>query len=103
MPTDYARIKDPNRREHFAYILIGPRGKILYIGSTMNLRRRLREHRSSAWGSYSRVKAFGPYNHDTARALERRLIETHQPVHNTEWTKREQRGVAIFRQRSWSA
>lgn len=96
MPTDFERIKDPARREHYVYTLLGPRGRIIYIGCSMNLTLRLKEHRRNAlWGHlWTRVKARGPYNYQTARRLEREAIEAAQPPFNIEWTKGHRRGVA---------
>jgi predicted GIY-YIG superfamily endonuclease len=100
MPTDFARIKDPARREHYVYRLLTKRGRTLYIGCTMNLPRRLRDHRNH--GTYGdlwvRAKAYGPYPYHVARAMERRLIEAEQLAYNREWTPRFRRGFALSKQ-----
>lgn len=96
--ADYARIKDPARREHYVYRLLTKRGKTLYIGCSMNLKLRLSEHRRHGGYGHAihRVKCYGPYSYDAARALERRLIEAEEPPFNTEWTRRHVRGVAGY-------
>ena len=97
MPADFARITDPSRREHFVYRLYGKRGRLLYIGCSMNLERRLREHRRSFGERLApRVKATGPYNYETARRIERAAIEAAQPPFNREWTEGHRRGISPF-------
>jgi hypothetical protein len=97
--ADYARIQDPDRREHYVYRLLNKRDQVIYIGCSMNLPLRLREHRlNGRFGHlWVRVSASGPYNYQTGRAKERAEITDLEPEFNTEWTKRHQRGVAIFR------
>lgn len=98
MPANYADIKDPANRKHYVYRLLTKSGRTIYIGCSMNLKVRLREHRQHVvYGdSIARVKCYGPYNYEAARALERQLIEAEEPLFNTEWTRREMRGVASF-------
>jgi len=94
MPADYARIHDPNLTEHFVYRLYGRQGRLLYIGCSMNLELRLKEHRRWLGSKIARVEVEGPFNYQDGRRYERELIETDPGVHNIEWTDRYQRGVA---------
>lgn len=101
--ADYARIKDPARTEHYVYRLYGKRGRPLYIGCSMNLKVRLREHRYN--GNFGhlieRVETEGPYNYDDARRIERAAIETEKPKFNREWTPRFRRGYRTDKQPDW--
>jgi excinuclease UvrABC nuclease subunit len=96
MPADYERIRDPGRAEHYVYRLLGPRGKVLYVGCSMNLELRLKDHgRNRQW--WAKVSTEGPFDYFTARRRERELIEELQPPRNIEWTKRHRRGVPFYR------
>ena len=84
---------------HIVYRLLGKRGRLLYVGSTMDLPRRLGEHRQNARlrDLIGRVETVGPYDPVTARRVERAVIEATDPPFNTEWTPRERRGVSLAR------
>lgn len=80
-------------RPHFVYRIYGRRGRLLYIGCSMDLPRRLAEHHRSGLGRLMhRVETEGPFDFTTARAIERAAIEATTPPFNTEWTSRYQRG-----------
>lgn len=93
-------MKDPARREHFVYFAYDRAGSLLYVGCTMQPDLRLKGHGASnaPWLEYViRYRAFGPYNYDTARRIERNSINEHTPPFNTDtavWvTWRKQRGA----------
>lgn len=75
---------DPARREHFVYRAYDSTGHLLYVGCTMDLKRRRGEHRSWSkwWPLAVRFRLSGPYNYTTGRALEREAIKTEHPLWN---------------------
>lgn len=81
---DFARIHDPACRRHFVYRAFDAESRLLYVGCTMNLDRRRKEHRSdSPWFVHAtRFRIAGPYNYQTARRIERETIATEQPLYN---------------------
>jgi predicted GIY-YIG superfamily endonuclease len=82
---------------HFVYRLLGKRGRVVYVGCTMNVSRRLAEHRRSGGigEAFARVEVEGPYSFDEARARERELIEQRPGAFNVEWTDRHRRGLSV--------
>lgn len=84
MSTDFARLMDPDLREHFVYRAFDAAGRLLYVGCTMNLDRRHQEHKyGSQWyAAMTSVKLSGPYNYTTARRLEKEAINTEGPLQN---------------------
>lgn len=82
-----ALIQDPARREHYVYWVYDASGVLLYIGCSMNPRRRWSEHVADKreWiGFAARFRLQGPYNYETARRLERAAIDSHEPPFNND-------------------
>lgn len=82
-----AAIQDPARRQHYVYWAYDSSDVLLYIGCSMNLRRRWSEHRSDQreWTKHAaRFRLQGPYNYETARRLERAAIDSHEPPFNND-------------------
>lgn len=82
-----AAIMDPTRRRHFVYCAYDNHGMLLYIGCTMQPELRMQGHKSARaeWLKYVvRYRAYGPYNYQTARRLERDAIREHQPPFNAD-------------------
>ena len=94
----------------YVYILIGdlesisdlnPAAEaILYIGYTTNLQARLRQHRASD-KAFSRAEVIGFSHPNTARLVEKNLIDLFRPVYNhakgsTLEQKRARAAVALF-------
>lgn len=80
-----AVIQDPARREHYVYWVYDASDVLLYIGCSMNLRRRWSEHRSDhrEWINFAaRFRVQGPYNYETARRMERDAIDSYEPPFN---------------------
>lgn len=100
MSADYARIHDPGLREHFVYSLYGRRGHLLYVGCSMNLALRLREHSRRFGLALARVETLGPFTYQIGRRVERELIETRPGKYNLEWTNRYVRGYSPTKRRS---
>lgn len=84
MSTDFTRIMDPERREHFVYRYFDADGRLIYVGCSMNPEKRRSEHRyTQPWGNdVARIRLSGPYNYKKARDLEREAIRTEDPLHN---------------------
>lgn len=102
--ADYSRIHNPDLTEHYVYRILGKRGRLLYIGCSMNLRQRLHRYQNLTWGHLiGSVEIEGPYNYADGRAAEKAAIQANQPAFNTEWTLREQRGTALCRRTSTAA
>lgn len=78
---------NPDRREHFVYRAFDADGNLLYVGCTMDLERRRRDHaglNGSKWYPLMvRTHLTGPFNYDTARRLERDAIQTESPLWNS--------------------
>lgn len=89
--ADVKRIQDPARREHFVYWAYDANGVLLYIGCTMQPKKRWAEHcgkPAAAWTRHvARFRAQGPYNYETARRMERQAIDEHQPPFNNDHAK----------------
>lgn len=84
---------DPARREHFVYRAFDAKGQLLYVGCTMDLDRRYKEHSarkhpSRWWHLAVRFVLSGPYNYDTGRRLEREAIRSEAPIWNTDEPRR---------------
>lgn len=88
--ADYARIHDPERREHYVYRLLDAKGRTVYIGCTMNLKARLAEHRRNGLFGHLFVdhSTIGPFNYQDARRAELTLILTEKPRFNSEYKPR---------------
>jgi excinuclease UvrABC nuclease subunit len=89
--ADYTRIRNPELTEHYVYRLLGKKGRLLYIGCSMNLKGRLAEHRRNGLFGHliGRVETEGPYDYFTARGVEREAILRLRPPYNTEWCARD--------------
>jgi predicted GIY-YIG superfamily endonuclease len=90
MSTDFGRLMDPDLREHFVYRALDAEGRLLYVGCSMNVERRMAEHK--AWGEWThrvaRLKLAGPYNYSTARRMEREAIQSEDPLFNAQAPRR---------------
>lgn len=84
------------------YHLYNQHGRVLYIGCTTNLPRRLAEHRRNLRMGYriARVAVSDPMPKREALAVERAAIEAEQPEFNIEWTVRHKRGYSPTKRRS---
>lgn len=73
------------------YALFNEQGHCVYVGTTINLRRRLQEHARLAawWPEVSRYQVIPISNHKDARTVERALIRAYQPEHNIRHTLHE--------------
>jgi hypothetical protein len=86
-------------RPHFVYRLLGRRGRVLYIGCTVNP-----QQRTSVWKRshtigplIGRVELIGPLSFRAARRVEKALIEQQGPAFNVEHTPRHRRGWSTSR------
>ena len=77
---------NPDRREHFVYRCYDIDGDLLYVGCTMDLDRRRKDHSglngSAWWPLLDRVRLAGPFNYSTARQIERDAIRDDWPIWN---------------------
>lgn len=74
-----------DKRQHFVYWCYDSDGTLLYVGCTVDVRRRMREH----WGerryakrwvhSVAAIRCVGPLPYAAARAIERQFIATYAP------------------------
>lgn len=73
-------------REHFVYRAFDSAGRLLYVGCSLNVQQRMRDHRY--WGSWYRLmvrhEVDGPYPYAEARAIEWEAIQTEDPIHNAQ-------------------
>lgn len=72
------------------YAHIGQDGSVLYVGRTIHLDRRTKEHhqRSPWWADVVEVRSLHTnLTHEQSVELERRAIEAHDPPHNFVYTK----------------
>lgn len=80
--SDY---RNPERREHYVYRVFDAEGRLLYVGCTMRPAKRAKEHRDDRkpWIAdvVGKPRLAGPYNYETARAIERRALMTESPLH----------------------
>lgn len=95
-PTKYTPLNEPvetyelqsfngkARREHYVYIASDERGRILYVGETIDIYRRFSQHsRESAWYTeMAHVKVEVFLSKDEARRRETHLILRFAPPHN---------------------
>lgn len=74
----------PARREHFVYRAFDAKGQLLYVGCTMDIKRRRGEHKMSSkwWPAAVRFRVSGPYNYSVGRQLEREAIKGEHPLWN---------------------
>ena len=76
--------RDPETRNHYVYRYFDAAGALLYVGCTMRPALRWHEHkaqRPAMCRRVARVRMLGPLNFDTARAIEKRAIETEEPIY----------------------
>jgi predicted GIY-YIG superfamily endonuclease len=73
------------------YAIFNNDGNALYVGITVNLRRRFQEHARLAawWPEATRYQDIKLTNHVDARTVERALIRAYQPEHNIRHTLNE--------------
>lgn len=81
-------------RDHYVYRLLGKRGRVLYIGCTSDMKRRMAEQRRCGLFGHliHKVETEGPLPYAEARDLERRRIEEKPGAFNVEWTPKHHRG-----------
>lgn len=73
-------------RTHFVYRMFDADGRLLYVGCTKDIVRRLRNHRSENGHFFHRIARIhqqGPYPYRSALAIERQLINTLRPDFNS--------------------
>lgn len=86
-------MSSPDARPHYLYRCYDTAGRLLYIGCTANVKRRMQGHkrclgrgnRASQWlaACMDRVEVEGPFaGRDAGRAAERDAIQTEQPLFN---------------------
>jgi hypothetical protein len=72
---------------HWVYELLDASGKHVYIGSTSNIGNRLKQHAGKHWWStVAEIRTTLHSDLRTSLAVERSLIETHQPPNNGTFT-----------------
>lgn len=78
---------------HVVYHLYGAGDRLLYIGCTSNLQRRVGVHRSNKlYGALIvRIEASESMPFGAARLAEREAIQAEDPTFNKEWTARDLR------------
>lgn len=68
---------------HFVYRCYSAAGDLLYVGCSVNVGRRMREHMPSPWAAaVARVDTEGPYPYALARRIEADAIHDEDPAHN---------------------
>lgn len=80
-----AAIMDPARREHYVYWVYDASDVLLYIGCSMQPKKRWAGHLADRreWTKYAaRFRLQGPYSYETARRMERDAIDSHEPPFN---------------------
>lgn len=88
-------------REFFVYRLFDATDRLLYVGCTNSLKRRWYEHRSQHGAmatAAARCRVQGPYPHPTARSIERRALDSENPVYGLTPAKQS----AIHRAYAWT-
>lgn len=77
--------------KHIVYALFNDEGRCLYVGRSVNLRRRLQQHARQAawWPSVEYIQQIKITNPVDANSVERALIRSYQPVHNVRHTVHE--------------
>lgn len=74
---------DRRDEPHWVYRCYDDANRLLYVGCTMNLKRRRSEHEGTAWFQFmARSVIRGPFDYETARQVEREQIETLHPHFN---------------------
>lgn len=77
-------------KERAVYRLYDLRGRLMYVGCSMDPRHRLYcDHINKPWGPrIARMEVDWYADRPTALKVERALIEEHEPPHNTNYTRR---------------
>lgn len=75
--------RDPSLRKHFVYRAYDKDGVLLYVGCSMNLSQRWKDHRANKVWAHLAVsfRLSGPYNYETGRRLEKEALATEQPLY----------------------
>lgn len=77
------RAADFYPRDHYVYRLFAADGRLLYVGASVNLRARQRDHsRKPWWGDVDRWQVQGPFTRTVALDREREAIISEKPTHN---------------------
>ena len=81
--SDLAPLSAASPGTPYVYFILDEGLHFLYIGSTRNIRRRMREHRRSPWASISgRMVAYAYDSLETALSDEAKLISLAKPTFN---------------------
>lgn len=83
--ADFARIMDPDLREHYVYRHYDAAGRLLYVGCSLRPEARFKDHKASRapWTTLvAKSKLVGPYTYKVARDIEREAIRTEDPLYN---------------------
>ena len=76
---------------HFVYALHAADGTCLYVGCTINIVQRLKQHSVKAWWSeVALIEASSYADQASGRAAEKELIHLLNPAHNTAMTDHDQ-------------
>lgn len=68
---------------HFVYRCFAADGSLLYIGCTVDVTRRMRQHGPNPWAAgVARIATEGPYPYELARRVEADAIRDEDPLHN---------------------
>lgn len=75
-------------KPHTVYSLWNSEGECLYVGQTINLRRRLQQHARQAawWPTVEYIQPISLTNRIDANSVERALIRSYKPMHNQRHT-----------------
>jgi predicted GIY-YIG superfamily endonuclease len=87
---EFATCNGNSRGEHYVYLASDKRGRILYIGQTVDLFARFAQHRQQAswYPDLAHVKVDVFHHRDDALRWERYLIERWNPPHNIDHVNR---------------
>lgn len=89
-------IRTPLLRRHVVYRAFDADDRLLYVGCTNNIDKRIAAHRWGAdwWPDMTRLALAGPYNYETAREIEYAAIESERSLHNHSTERRELRRLS---------
>lgn len=78
---------------HWVYLFTDADGAAVYVGSTVDIERRAREHATNApwWAGVDDMVRLGPFDRRAALGIERELIAELDPPANSHGTTRDAR------------
>lgn len=84
------------RKPHLVYRFYDRRGRLLYVGCTVDPKRRFRDHRCQRpwWSDVAEVTGWWYPDQFTARDVEARAIATELPIYNVQVEEMVRRQVA---------